>query len=1350
MSDFYAPRRCYEIREQNDYAPQQERALAECRNYPAYVLLGRPGSGKTTSFAEEAKAPRCLHVTARDFITFDVKEEWRGKTLFIDGLDEVRAGGGRDTPFDAIRGKLDRLGQPSFRLSCRAADWYGAVDKGELAKVSPDNQVKELYLVDLSEEDIAQILRQNFPREIPDADMFLQDAKQRDFGGLIKNPQILKMLVKVVGDGEWPATKSAAYQLACERFLLTEHNKRHVNASARAEPAAEKLLLAAGMLCALLLLARKYGFSQHRAEANDDYPYIGDMDVDGTGLMRLVADTELFSVHDGRVEYGHRVFAEYTSAYYLAHKARQGLPLRRILSLMTGHDGGVVTELRGVYAWLATLHDEARAMLLERDPAGIVLYGDAGLFKSDEQIKLLRALSEQEESSSAPRPEHQNPHAFAPFANKATESEFRAIMEAESRDRHQQFLLHYALEAMRWGEKLPRLADCLEKIVPDTDWWPGNRRDALRVLARHDDADVLTRLLNDVHTGVIEDADDELLSVLLKALYPRHVPATEVFDYLHEGKKKHHFGAYALFWSRRLIEQSDDADIAALLDALAEKNVMIEHHENYYYNEMLARLLSRATRCFPDHAQVEKHLTWLDLAIDQYGNFLHAYHNEFAPVQDWFAPRPGAQKAFIECLLKQHRGRDDFDWRVDTFIGSWFSRNLPDDYGLWCLEKAKASSDEQESRYLFSQCVRAIWSEQCDAGLTLDLLVSETEKNEMLRRFWEEERVCKLDTKSSEYNRSLLKAKNERARKKQVYLNYFREYLPGIRRGTAMPKLFDDVGAAYYGHFRESHGDSPRERLSHFFDNDKALIADILAGLDNFLHREDMPGVPEILAAHMRDERYHHSLPLRAALSEAFQKDKGSILKLPNDKIKKALVFYFVDHSGEEPGWFRLLLEKRVKDVAEAYIQYAGMMLRAKKDHISCLYALSYEQAYSGLAREAAIPLLEAMPVRGTAILTESLEYIVKAAVRYADKDRLDHVISKKTQLKSVTMSQKVHWLAAGFVISPDKYGDALARYVAGNEKRARVLSGFFSWHDDQWSPEADLSASALKLLLRLLAPYYAPYHVADSDNMSSGAISASDFIARMINHLAAMTENEATNALDELRGLQGLEKWKTTIDSALHRQVVNIREARFQHASIARIRQVLANQEPANVADLAALTVDCIRDLADKIRNSATNDWRQYWHRDRTRNMSGRKREEDCRDAFLSDLKPVLARLNINAEPESAYADDTRADIKVSYGGAGGCHIPVEVKCNDNPELWSAMRGQLIEKYTRDPDAHGYGIYLVFWFGRQYTELRKDDGKMPETAEELEQSLILSLSAQERDTISVCVIDCSDPKADA
>ena len=140
-------RTCTEV-PQNDTRQERDspsRPLAAFRTVPAYVLLGDPGSGKSTSFEAEREAlgeDACL-VTARDFLALEpnAHPEWRGKTLFIDGLDEVRAGSAdARTPFDELRRRLDSLGRPRFRLSCREAGLARAERPDQLSQSDPGCQ----------------------------------------------------------------------------------------------------------------------------------------------------------------------------------------------------------------------------------------------------------------------------------------------------------------------------------------------------------------------------------------------------------------------------------------------------------------------------------------------------------------------------------------------------------------------------------------------------------------------------------------------------------------------------------------------------------------------------------------------------------------------------------------------------------------------------------------------------------------------------------------------------------------------------------------------------------------------------------------------------------------------------------------------------------------------------------------------------------------------------------------------------------------------------------------------------------------------------------------------------------
>ena len=70
-----------------------------------------------------------------------------------------------------------------------------------------------------------------------------------------------------------------------------------------------------------------------------------------------------------------------------------------------------------------------------------------------------------------------------------------------------------------------------------------------------------------------------------------------------------------------------------------------------------------------------------------------------------------------------------------------------------------------------------------------------------------------------------------------------------------------------------------------------------------------------------------------------------------------------------------------------------------------------------------------------------------------------------------------------------------------------------------------------------------------------------------------------------------------------------------------------------------------------------------------------------------------------------------------------------MEIKKNSNQKLWSSIRNQLIAQYTIDPNTDGYGIYLVFWFGKKYTQA-SEEGR-PANTEELKERLEATLFTQ-------------------
>ena len=218
--------------------------------------------------------------------------------------------------------------------------------------VSRNGEVNVLRLDPLSDNDIREILLRN--HHIEDADNFIDSARQRGIDGLLPNPKSLRMLVAAVAGGRWPETRMETFELAC-RTLLREHSPEHRTAKPDGV-AISRLMEVAGRLCAVQLLAGNAGLHAPRKPDRRSWiPGLEQIPGDDRAILRLTLGSKLFEgPSEGRVAPVHRQVAEFLAARHLAVLIAEGLPVGRVLALMTGHDGVPVSELRGLSAWLAT------------------------------------------------------------------------------------------------------------------------------------------------------------------------------------------------------------------------------------------------------------------------------------------------------------------------------------------------------------------------------------------------------------------------------------------------------------------------------------------------------------------------------------------------------------------------------------------------------------------------------------------------------------------------------------------------------------------------------------------------------------------------------------------------------------------------------------------------------------------------------------------------------------------------------------------------------------------------------------------------------------------------------------
>ena len=1345
------PRTCIEI--QQESADQNVHpnytSLREFRASPAYVLLGDPGSGKSTEFGQEYSelVEEAELVTARDFLTLDLdsRPEWRGKTLFIDGLDEVRVGQtDARTPFDQIRARLDRLGKPKFRISCREADWFGENDRAKLSMVSQDSRVRTLRLNPLTGQDVEAIL-DGHPGII-DAREFMEEALKRGIEGMLHNPQTLGLLADSVAQGGgWPESRLEIFEKAC-RQMAREQNQEHKIPGHLPSP--DDILEVSGYLCAIQLISGGAGWSIDTDGPSPDYIDLGACGNHPSGLLRLALSTRLFrSEGQNRFAAIHRYIAEFLGGRHLAKAINGELPATRVLALITGDDGMVVTELRGLSAWLAAQSGDARGHLIERDPVGIGLYGDISGFSADEKRKLIKALH-QDATNLGFSPT--TAMAFGSLATPDIASAIRDELMAPGRDHDRQMLVAFLLQVLQHGNPLPQLSETLIDIARDESRWPWVKQLAVSAFGRNciDDAtktEGLSELLADIREGRLSDSDNEILGLLLTELYPLQVAPAAVWDYLAAPANPTTIGAYRIFWERKLINQSSNDEALQLLDHLAERFPDLQPSLAAHYMEDLPlEILTHVLEACGDLTPPATIYVWLDAVLSEDGRrFRRASSDCRNRIAVWLEQRPEVQKAVTLEVVKRWDGSHALG-HTHRLRRLMCNSNLPVDFGRWCLEQALQTSHCQTAKLLLEWAVSALADGGSTEGFSLEILLKRTQENPVLRDALEPLLVCNLPQEYFE-SRKLLQEQRRYTdrdrRERRTWLEHVRSHADDLLKNQADHGTLYQVAKAYY---------SDQKSLTELLGHDINLIEAVYAGLRGTVWRSGLPEDHDIIQTATESRGYLIALPFLAGMDEIDRENPDQLCQFSESQMRRALAFYYFTPTerGEEPQWYIRWVKEAPTVVADVMIRSAMLAIRAGKEPTPFRYGLAYELRDAEMAQLVSLPLLRGFPVRCKSEQLSTLDDLLWAALRHADRASFRKLIDMKLSRKSMGVSQRVHWLSAGLMLSPDEYRQPLEEFVGGHDGRSRQLASFFSpkgqphlGPDDNFSPVADgLNTPTLELLIKLIGSSFGP--VGTPRGWVRSEHLPLNKVRELIQRLASSPDKDATQALAALATDERLHKWKDELDEAVSRQWVIRRDASYCHPSVDQICRTLNGGLPANPGDLAALVLDRLEEISERIRTGNTDDWHQYWNEGTNRSPRQPKHEDSCRNALLSDLRQRLPG-GVDAQPEGQYANAKRSDIRVA---CADFNLPVEVKKNTHRDLWSAPRMQLISKYTSDPDTEGYGIYLVFWFGAALTQ-EPAAGPRPATPEGLRRQLEATLTDEEARKISICVIDVANPK---
>ena len=1267
--------------------------------------------------------------------------------LFIDGLDETRADGGDvRAAIDRIYEKLEELGRPSFRISCREADWLGQNDRNSLAQVAPDGALTVLRLDPLTDRQAESIIRAS--GYTGDAEEFIANARERGIDALLANPQSLLMLIEVVAEGDWPESRLETFERACNQIVRghNAHNEEHRLARRTTAPDPAQLVDASGRLCAIALMSGAAGYALPPAAGDDEYLDLQHCAFDThqlpqDALPQDALGTNLFRAGPSEAQRMpvHRHIAEFLAARYLAQLIERGLPVRRVLALLTGHDGSVVTPLRGLSAWLAAHSRPARAELIDRDPIGVGLYGDIHDFSTDEKRRLLTSLTGViTKLWLGPT----TASAFSPLAVPDLEPVFRQILGDRCRSKEHQLLAEFVLRVLSAGGPLSGVVRVALRIVRDETWRPQVQVRALDAFIHTCvdptcRTDTLKELLNEVLAGHLADPHDDLRGTLLTSLYPAELSPADVWDYLPQEPA----GRCRRFYEVTVPEQSTDQQIRDLLDQLVAR-YNGEQGELHYAGNVPRKLLARGLNAYGDESAAARLCDWFTAAWWVSRDRLDYADGAIDQVTEWLRQRPTLSTKILEEGLNRCP-EDDTVWGCARDAEFSLMASLPPDWGRWCLEQAVvlANTKPRRSHYLLSRAVQAWSDKNYGKGLTLALLRERTRDSALLRgqlaELLDQFRARKRRAQRSRDDPSYLEEDRERHTQ---WLDRVRPLQEELRSNRAPPAFLHDIGRAYFGMLPgQARSATAGERLRWLFDDDDRLCSAGLEALRGTLTRDDLPEVADIIRLREESRVHHLSYPFLAGMTELHSETPAELDELNERQMKTAIALYFCVSVREADGWYRRLVDRSPKLVADVLVQSATSALKGGGALVSRFYELAHDADHRHVARHACLRLLKRFPVRCNEGQLKALDYLLWAALQHADGAELQDLIDGKLSRSSMTVAQRVHWLAAGLVTTPDRYSSLLEDSVRHNSPALRNLQHFFPLRESLAFLIKMLRPSALALISRVFGESTRPYgadaaHFAENESVyldaNSPDVSASLCVERCIDRLATLSSDDAVAALEDLQADSALSEWRELLAAARDRQ----RDARYCHPDVEHVVDTLQNGPPANSADLAALVTDHLRDLGNTICNGDTNGWQVYWNEENGQ-QTAPKHETWCRNRLLSDLRQRLRPLGIKADPEVLHANDTRADIRALIADA---RVPVEIKKDSHPDLWTAIRDQLIANYARG----GYGIYLVLWFGRNIK--RSPEGRRPRSAEELKEWLERSLTVQERRKISVCVIDVS------
>lgn len=1302
------------------------------------IILAEPGAGKSCLLDSLSEQLGIRKSIANIFIYSNPQQ---CSSLAIDGFDEL-VKIGPSTVTQALM-MASSTSAKKIILSSRSSEWSESYTQ-QCRNIFSEEPLL-VYLKQFNEQEQKILFLHYYPEQ--NVGKFLEDATNIELASLLSNPLFLKLFSKsYVENNQCFTNRHSAFKLAIEG--LAKENNSGYSYDRNILPASKKIELVEDVFTKLMLSGSE-GVSLSDSASNHFYPHIVTLNSDKN--INQILSTQFFLPSDGVEQHRpvHRIVAEYCAGNYLAKRLTSidnPLSLLKILSIIAPNNI-VRDELRGLFAWMTVLSENQRIQeeLIDLDPYAILSNGDPALLLPCSKKKLLSKLKVlNQEDPYFRRSDRWRSFSISGFFTDELLDELKSLLSPDNSDGDLQGLL---LELLIDSPIVSKLTNELKSIVCNVSF----KSKYIRRLAGKCLAKIKESNYREIWEYLIEARDNTSLAIVADMMAKSNTEF-EIDDYikflricsdLYPTDYRIESVIGERFFIKRFIQKLSFALVVPLLNELSA-NLSCSCQRKYNcqcrvgISKIISMLLDRYFELVQEPWDPEKIWEWtknlyfqnaatkkesLSIKILSENDELrqNIIRIAFGNIFDY--------KSIYETIFyifeRGHSGLNfqlqDYKYIVDLAFDT-------DNVELWSNFMARHNFYGHKGPNQLRQYMR----------------MQALEKNAFLRVWYRKNIEDKKSYKRNIYRYSRKKRYRERNKKQRNIryknIKYIQENRSLIESGKHFGYLFK---------FSEIILLEPNKIIEEF--GDEQLVRNALYNCLDYI-QPNIPSLSKLAELQCQSKSLNLEFILYAACLEILKRD-GTLNSVSAEiltALRTNLSSYWLGVNSDDRDRLKQEVDRCLfsnpADAENFLRKYIEPQLACMECKSSQVNWLADDETFKFLQTTLPLEWLEDFPDMNFSAQKE----LLKLAIQFGDREKLKEIVQQycenllninPTLEEEDIKSKRNFWFAHAFYLLDENYEIFWQELIKDVNSIFISEEHFGSFGDyTRWIM---LSPVKIELILNAFIEQWEEVDLPTSYGSDSpDSEKAYRFLCGLISKLEGIYEDNLVPVIERLLQDARYIKFHTSLRSIRFNYLCKLAIQDFQMPTADQVANFLERNEIISVENLRAVILEELRNYQKDLDGHDITTKSIFYHGEI--NIQNRVDENTATQRIAERLRLRLENQQVNIMREGYMKDNNRCDLVFSKLINGKTKIlPVEVKGQWHPKLYSAFDSQLERLYTIHPDADGQGIYLVLWFGKDEMVAKLKKHKI-NNAKELYLEIQKQMSEELKKRLDVFVLDLS------